>query len=523
MGAFGSDTPLSGCMSENVDQAIRDIVKGAGIVYAGLILQAGIAFLAQVLAARFLTTSGFGGIVVGTALLDIGTILGGLGLAEGLIRYLPRSDDDERGGIVLTSLAVSLLVSSLLAVLVVLNATFLAVEIFDDPEIAINIKIFGAAIPFATLLFVAIGGIRGQKVPRYRVYVQNIGLPSLRFLLIAGAVAFGLGQIGVAGAYTIPYVVAGLAATFLLYRTLSPAKLRSVGLSSMPSDMFSYSLPFVVHLIAGFLYRSADIFLLLYFLDSGTVGTYGVAYASARLLLLFPSAINFLGGPVASELESTDGIGAVLEVQFKAVRWLTIVTIPALVPLVVFAPDFIEVVYGPRYVSGSLALAALAIGFAVHNLFSVQVNLFRAVGSSTQLASASSFGALLNIGLNLVLIPPYGILGAAIATMAAYLAIDGLLFVYLYYRFGKAPVSPRALPPIAISLPLFGLLLVVRPLVPTSIGALIGISAAFGVLYSGVVLVVLGLDSAEVMLIRSVEERLGVEFWIVDWILERFS
>ena len=68
----------------DADQAVRDVVKGASIVYVGLFLELLIAFVAQVLAARYLSVSGFGGLTTGTALLDLGSVVAGLGLASGL-------------------------------------------------------------------------------------------------------------------------------------------------------------------------------------------------------------------------------------------------------------------------------------------------------------------------------------------------------------------------------------------------------------------------------------------------------
>lgn len=68
----------------NSNQAIRDVVKGASVVYVGLFLELLIAFVAQVLAARYLSVSSFGGLTTGTALLNIGEI-GGIGIRIDLI------------------------------------------------------------------------------------------------------------------------------------------------------------------------------------------------------------------------------------------------------------------------------------------------------------------------------------------------------------------------------------------------------------------------------------------------------
>jgi O-antigen/teichoic acid export membrane protein len=147
-------------MGKQRDQAIRDIVKGAGIVYAGLVIEVVIAFLAQVIAARFLSASSFGGITTGTALVNIGAIIAGLGFGPGLTRYLPRLDAGEKAAVTRFAYLLTVPFSVVLGALVSLNATFIASRVFDDPAVAESIRVFGAAIPFAAVLGLAIGGIR---------------------------------------------------------------------------------------------------------------------------------------------------------------------------------------------------------------------------------------------------------------------------------------------------------------------------------------------------------------------------
>jgi len=203
----------------DTDQAIRDVVKGASIVYIGLFAELFIALVAQILAARYLSVSDFGGITTGTALLDIGSIIGGLGLASGLTRYLPRVDDKEKRSLATAAVVVTAVVSFALGATVTLNASSIAREVFGDSSVASSIRIFGAAIPFAALLNVSIGGIRGEKQSLYRVYVKN---PASRCPSCSRhfAVSYGFGQVGLASAYAIPYVASAVLALVLLHRSL---------------------------------------------------------------------------------------------------------------------------------------------------------------------------------------------------------------------------------------------------------------------------------------------------------------
>lgn len=521
-------------MSDDRDQAIRDIVKGASVVYTGLVLEIAIAFLAQWLAAKHLSLSGFGGVTTGLALLNVGAIIGSLGFGSGLTRYLPRLNDDERTALLRSALVFATPVGLLLGALITLNAGFIASTVFGDPTVTPSLQVFGAAIPAAAVLTVAIGGIRGAKQSGYRVVVENIVRPVVRFGLVILAVILGLSQFGFAVAYGIPYLVGAVVAVILAFRSVSGPVIGALSDRSLLRDVARYSIPFVVSDAASFVYRSADIFIILYFIDSGAVGVYGVAYAVARLLLMFSTAFDFLGTPVASELEAGEGIGEAISVHRSMLRWLVVLSIPALVPFLLFSGEFVAAVYRPRYAAGGTALAILATGFTAHNVLGPNVGLLEAMGHSRLIAINTAAAAITNVVLNLVLIPglelpggitvpPLGIEGAAIATVAAYLLRDVLTIAELRWLTGTGVVNRKVLAPVVVAVPFVAGLATIAPSVPGTLPFIIGVGAAFAVVYLVAVVVTLGFKDEEVMLVKSVEEKYGLSLGPVMTVVERFS
>ncbi|MCU4718034.1 flippase [Halapricum hydrolyticum] len=495
-------------MSDN-DQAIRDVVKGASIVYVGLFLELVIAFFAQVLAARYLSVGGFGGLTTGTALLDIGSIIAGLGLAGGLTRYLPRIESKQKRSLVTTAVGISLTNAVIIGGLVALGAPVIATEVFGDPSVTVSIRIFGAAIPFSALLNIAIGGIRGEKEPLYRVYVKNITQPLIRFFLVIVAVVLGLDQAGIAGAYAFPYVVTSALALFLLYRTLPQTPLQiDVDLTERVAR---YSIPLIASGLAGFVYRSVDIFLILYFLDSSAVGVYGVAYAAVGFMQMFSTAFNFLGAPVASELEHDEDTEGVMSVFRPVSRWLVVASACAFVPLGVFSSEFISIIYGSAYAGGGLALAILAFGYGSQNVLSVNGPILQALGRSRLLAFNSVLAAIVNVVLNVLFIPRFGIVGAAVATSISFVLRDGLAAVEVRYLLDTTPIRGNVFGPALVAIGIFGVFgFIVAPTVPTTVLWLLGVSGVACLLYVVSVLVLFGISRTEVMILRSAEEQYGL-------------
>lgn len=504
------------------DDAVRGILKGAGVVYAGLILNMGIAFVAQRFAAVHLSIGGFGSLLSGTALLDVGAVLAGLGLSSGLVRYLPRVGSGQKKSLVKYAFLLALPFSLVVAVPTVVFADIIATRIFNDPEIAISLRIFGATIPFAAMLNLGIGGIRGQMVSRFRVYIKDILHPSIRFGLIMVAVVVGAGQAGFAAGYAIPYAVGAIVAVVLLWRVLPAGKGLQSGRQVLP-EVIRYSLPFTVTGLASFVYRSIDIFLILYLLDSRAVGVYGVAYAFAQLIGMFSTAFSYLSTPVSSELENEGRVGEAVSVQETMARWIIIATITALVPMVLFAADFLRLIYRPAYATGGLTLIILVFGFAVKNVLQTHGPILEALGKSKLAAFNTSAAAAVNLLVNLALIPRFGIEGAALATTISFVVLGALPTVEVWYYTRSTSISQRVIFPVLVAIPLTLVTIFISQAMPRSLLWIFGTSSVFALGYIVAVVVSLGFTQEDVMVVRSVEDKYGIPLGPFDTVLRRFS
>lgn len=157
----------------------------------------------------------------------------------------------------------------------------------------------------------------------------------------------------------------------------------------------------------------------------------------------------------------------------------------------------------------------------------------KALGQSRPIAIYTGIAAATNVALNLVLIPgtgaggidisALGILGAAVATVTSYLLRDVLIVGHLWRETGAVITDREVLTPITLSIPLFAGLAVLAPSLPGTLLWVVATSALFGILYLSVIVVTLGFQLEEVMLVRSAEEKYGIELGSVLAIIERFS
>jgi O-antigen/teichoic acid export membrane protein len=146
--------------------------------------------------------------------------------------------------------------------------------------------------------------------------------------------------------------------------------------------------------------------------------------------------------PSASRLASENKRDEVDEICKLTTKWIYVVTCPAFLTLGVFGGDVIGATFGLQYTSARTALAILAVGFFTRAAFGRSRETISALGFTTYLLVTNVFAFVLNVGLNLVLIPRYGPNGAAVASAVSFIGLNLAVYAFLAYRFDISPVAP---------------------------------------------------------------------------------
>lgn len=428
-------------MSET-DRSILQTVLGSGsILLFGLGIQLLLNFGSRLAIARLLGRLEYGAISLGVTLLLTLSIVSLLGIDNGVGRYLPRYDTPaERGSLLRSGLELTLPVALVVSIGAASLSPTLARDVFHDPSVAPVLRVFSLCIPFLVVLKFAIGTIRGMKQTMPRIILENIGIPVSRFAFVVTALLAGLGVLGVSVAYVGAYVlVAVLAIVFMLRRT--PIR-KSEG-DQMRRQLISFSAPLMVVATINMFFSNFDTLLIGYFSTTGKVGAYNVAYPLASLLTTALIAFGFVFMPVVSEQDANGGLGEVRDVYQTVSKWIFLLTLPVFLLFFSFPSRIIGLTFGPEYLDGGTALAALSVGFLVHAIGGPSGNVLTAIGRTRFIMTANLLVLLTNIVLNIILIPRYSLLGAAIATSVGYALMNGLYIAMLYRESRMQPFSRR--------------------------------------------------------------------------------
>lgn len=188
-----------------------------------------------------------------------------------------------------------------------------------------------------------------------------------------------------------------------------------------------FGLPLIPVAMCSWLMTIADRYILNYFIDVTVVGIYSLSYALVSLILSFSGIIYGVLFPYISKAWDEKNNPQVL---FNALlKYTLVITLPGMVGLFVLKEQIITLVSGPKYLMGSSTIVFLLffpLLSAVSSIYS-QISLLN--GKTKLIAFVYIVSTILNIGLNILLIPFYGINGAAIATVISY------FFLFLVFYF----------------------------------------------------------------------------------------
>jgi O-antigen/teichoic acid export membrane protein len=432
--------------------ALLSIARGAGIVFIGTLVGSGLKYAFHVIIARRLGPGLFGLFVLGLTVFTLAEIIAQMGLPQGVVRYVAlfqsRRDSERLKGVILLSARAVTISGTVLGLGLFLASGFLSVRVFGRPELAPVIKIFAVMTPFSVLGTILLSGFQGFQVLEYKILVGEIVEPLLR---IAGAIlavwALGRRLPGVLWSYGLAAVLALLLAAALMRKVSPELGRKHVRPLFEARRLLDFSWPLLFSSLLGQLLLVSDTFILGILGTSEDVGVYGAAQRTALLANLIFLSFNAIFAPIVADYFHREN-SRDLDRLFKVVsKWAFTLTLPASLLLILLAKPILHL-FGGRFIQGAGALAILAGGWLFHSALGNAGAVLTMSGRSRwHLANFALFLAL-QISFNLVLIPRYGILGAAVGTAGSLALIDIITCLQVYLMLGHHPFRADELKPV---------------------------------------------------------------------------
>jgi O-antigen/teichoic acid export membrane protein len=429
-----SDTDTDGLAQAHA----RRVGAGAIIGLAGGILSFVLATAYQIIVARKLGPAGFGVLALALAIASFLAEGADLGLDYGVLRFGGIARSNGEPGVLRTivgrSLRGTLLVGGVAGIALAAASTLVA-ALFNKPELAPVLIPMALTAPFTASTEVARAALRTLGRAARPVASSSLIGPGLRLVAAVVALTIAPSATAVAWGYLTSEVLL-FAATSLMLWQLLPA---NDGSDFSNRRLLRFSLPMSLNRMLLYSNNQTEILFLGFFGTSADTGIFGVA---RRLSLLVGSALltafSVLFDPLVSGLHHA-GRTRDLDAIFKTTtRWMFTLALPLCLSEMIFAKDIMHV-FGQAFEKGAPVLAILAAGQLINVGTGITSNLQAMAGY----AKITLFNSLLFLGLSVVLdlllIPTFGIVGAAIANSTAVVTVNLLRLVQIKRRLGVVP------------------------------------------------------------------------------------
>ncbi|NJE85499.1 flippase [Thermococcus sp. CX2] len=507
---------------DEVNQALHKIAKGTGIVFAGTIIATILGFLTRAIIARYFETDQYGLFSLALTVLNIGVLLALLGLQSGLSREISlyrKRDPEKVPELVSTAVLLVTATSITAALLIALGSRWIA-AIFQEESLSSTLRILAPSLPFAVMMAILVTVSRGFGRVKEKVYYQNIVYPVTFLAFTILGILGGFGFTFVFVAYVLSQFLGFITLFINLFKLkLLPSELRfNVKLGI---ELLTFSLPLMLTGILDYVMSWTDTLMLGYYMTSEVVGLYNAAAPIARMLPVFLNSAGFLYIPTATAFFAQGKLLEMKRIYQVITRWIFLLTFPAFVLILVFPEATIGALFGPKYTEASLALEILAIGFMFHTFLGLNGMSLTIIGETRANLVGNLFAATANILLNVLLIPIYGIEGAATATAVSYIIANIFRSTWLYKKTGIHPFSESYVKQLLIGLGMVAVLKLVKVPVANIWMALVILLAFFAV-YFALILLMRSVELEDVELLSAVERKFGIRLGWIKGILERF-
>lgn len=450
------------------EQTSKKIAKEATISFMGMGFGDGARYLFTAILARFAGVEFLGIYSLANSVTRIGEVFGRAGLHSGVMRFVSRLDKETEIETVkqriLSGLKLGLLFGIVIMILQIALADWLAFELFNGSDLLKTVLIISAiSLPFATIMAISAFATQGYKLLKYKVMVLNIIRPAIMLVCVLVSISFFTIDAAVKYPLLISAVFSSFAAIIFLNK-LTNIKISQIFSGVIDKELLRFSYPLMFVTILGTLMHWMDILMLGYFTDTTTVGLYHPAARTAGLLRTVLLAFMGIFAPMMSDYHRQGDVGEMGKLYKLIVRWIVSLSLPLAIIIIIYSKK-IMLLFGVEYLSASNVLMVLTTAAFIQTLFGGGGQTLTMTGFTKVNLFNSIIVVLINITLNLLWIPQYGIIGAAYATLISMALLGLLRIVEVNHLIKITPFSLKLMKPIIAGVIMTAVLIYIKPVV----------------------------------------------------------
>ncbi len=421
-----------------ISELINKSTLGVAAAFTAKASGTGLAFLFSILLARLLGPSGTGVYFLTLTIVSIGATIARMGLDNSVLRFSSVADR-QRNYASLAALyrqgnGLVIVAGTMVSLLFWLASPYIRLggDRSDDLQAILPVMLL-ALVPTA-LIQIQGEYFKAIRAPGMATIIQTV---LLQALLIGGAaILYWRGDVKVHDIATL-YTVAATGSVLLAgaaWFHYMPGLWRKPGEFDI-GLLLRTSLPLLWVSSMSLVMSWTDILVLGVWTDSATVGVYGIATRIALLTASVLFAVNSVTAPRFAAMHAQNDHSGLQRLAQRSSGWTLLSVLPIVLALLLF-PQWILGLFGTDFAGGASLLRVLAIGQLLNVVMGSVGYLLMMTGHERLMRNNIIFSAFLNLTGNLLLVPTFGAMGAAVSTAFSIVFMNLVSFILVNRKLG---------------------------------------------------------------------------------------
>ncbi|MGZ7048903.1 MAG: oligosaccharide flippase family protein [Methanobacterium sp.] len=403
------------------------ILKGSFLIMISFLFFRVGGYIYKLFIARLLGPAGYGLFGATLPFIGIFQILSAAGFPPAIAKFVSQhkalGEEDMARQVIVTATKLMMILGVFFGLVMFFSAGLIA-SYYGKPDLTLPLQAVSLIMPFSVI----VGAFRGafQGMYKMELIVASRGVEQL-FTIILGValVAIGFYAAGAVLGIGLGFLASALISYILFRKYIWPMFPKKTVKMSFKEELgllktlLIFSVPVTITALSEMAIYDVSTFFITFFMAIQFTGFYTSADPIARIPLIISISVATAILPAASEAASLKNKALLDRYVFESYRYVVMTVLPLCVGIALFSQPLITRLFGPEFSPGWPVLSILVIGMTFYSLFMVSSSISQGVGRPRVPMYVLIIGTIINIGLNYLLVPLYGIVGAAIATTLA--------------------------------------------------------------------------------------------------------
>lgn len=404
--------------------AAKKHIRGSSLLFAGRLMSQVVTLIVQILVVRYLSQEAFGAYSYAMSVAGTIGLFSTLGFDRAISRFVPiYHEKQEYGRMFGTIKLVVLLIigfGSLFPLSVLLFHDAIASRWVTDPQVMSLLTIAMFLVPFEAFDALIVNMFAVFASPRAIFFRRHMLAPIMRLSVAVLMVLTASGAMFLTAGMVVSVAGAVLICAYVLYRMMEEQGLwehcNRHEVEIPLRDILAFTLPLLSTDVLFLVMNGLDVVLLEHYGNLSDVAAYRAVNPFARLNLVVYTTFTLLFTPQASRLFARNDREGINDLYWKSATWIAVLTFPVFAASFSLAKPLTPFLFGKEYSESGRILAILALGHYINASLGFNGTTLTIYRMVWWVALSTMIVAVLNVLLNLFLIPRYGAIGAAVGT-----------------------------------------------------------------------------------------------------------